>query len=102
MQQLTRPPTVTRRLFLGAAVWAASMASVLVAAGTIGVLELIDGDAVVLLDPISWLVATFLFLVRAVIVWFTIRTTIQEKFEPLLVEGEELLVQVAPQLAALA
>jgi hypothetical protein len=41
-------------------------------------------------------------MVRAIIVWFTIRTTIQEKFEPLLVEGEELLVQVAPQLAALA
>lgn len=41
-------------------------------------------------------------MVRAVIAWFTIRTTIQEKFEPLLVEGEELLVQVAPQLAALA
>lgn len=41
-------------------------------------------------------------MVRAIIVCLTIRTTIQEKFEPLLVEGEELLVQVAPQLAALA
>ena len=41
-------------------------------------------------------------MVRAIMVWFAIRNTFQEKFEPLLVEGEELLVQVAPQLAALA
>lgn len=41
-------------------------------------------------------------MVRAIVAWLTIRTAIQEKFEPLLVEGEELLVQVAPQLAALA
>src|SRR4030095_2095874 len=39
-------------------------------------------------------------MVRAVMLWFAIRNTIQEKFEPILVEGEELLVQVAPQLAA--
>ena len=41
-------------------------------------------------------------MVRAVMLWFAIRNTIQEKFEPILVEGEELLVQVAPQLAAFA
>jgi hypothetical protein len=41
-------------------------------------------------------------MVRTVMLWFAIRNTIQEKFEPILVEGEELLVQVAPQLAAFA
>jgi len=41
-------------------------------------------------------------MVRAVMLWFAIRSMIQEKFEPILVEGEELLVQVAPQLAAFA
>jgi hypothetical protein len=35
-------------------------------------------------------------------VWCAVRNTVQEKFEPLLVEGEELLVQLAPQLAAFA
>jgi hypothetical protein len=41
-------------------------------------------------------------MVRAVMLWFAIRNSIQEKFEPILVEGEEFLVQVAPQLAAFA
>ena len=41
-------------------------------------------------------------MARAIMVWCAARNTIQEKFEPLLVEGEELLVQVAPQLAAFA
>jgi hypothetical protein len=41
-------------------------------------------------------------MARAIMVWCAVRNTIQEKFEPLLVEGEELLVQVAPQLAAFA
>ncbi|MGQ0683293.1 hypothetical protein [Bradyrhizobium sp.] len=41
-------------------------------------------------------------MVRAIILWFAIRSTIQEKFDPILVEGEEFLVQVAPQLAAFA
>ena len=41
-------------------------------------------------------------MARAIVVWCAVRNTIQEKFEPLLVEGEELLVQVAPQLAAFA
>ena len=41
-------------------------------------------------------------MVRAITLWCAIRSTIQEKFEPILIEGEELLVQVAPQLAAFA
>ena len=41
-------------------------------------------------------------LARAILLWCAVRSTIQEKFEPILVEGEELLVQVAPQLAAFA
>jgi YggT family protein len=49
---------------------ASVLAIILVAAGTIGVLELIDGDGVVLLDPLTWLVSTVLFLVRAFIVFF--------------------------------
>src|SRR5689334_16071801 len=49
---------------------ASVLAIILVAAGTIGVLELIDGDGVVLLDPITWLVSTVLFLVRDFIVFF--------------------------------
>lgn len=40
-----------------------------------------------------WLVA------RVVMVWCTIRHMIHDKFEPLLIEGEELLVHFAPQLA---
>lgn len=39
---------------------------------------------------------------RLILMWCAVRSTIQEKFEPILVESEELLVQVAPQLAALA
>jgi hypothetical protein len=34
--------------------------------------------------------------------WCAIRSTLQEKVEPLLVEGEELFVQFVPQLAAFA
>jgi hypothetical protein len=41
-------------------------------------------------------------MVRAIVVWCAVRNTIQEKLEPMLVESEELLVQVAPQLAAFA
>ena len=42
------------------------------------------------------------FVARAIVLWCALRNTIQEKFESILVEGEELLVQVAPQLAAFA
>src|SRR6266446_7451118 len=41
----------------------------------------------------GWLVA------RAVLLWCTIRHLIHEKVEPLLTEGEELLVELAPHLA---
>ena len=37
---------------------------------------------------------------RIVMVWCTIRHMIQDEVEPLMLEGEELLVHVAPQLAA--
>ncbi len=41
-------------------------------------------------------------MARAITLWCAVRSTIHEKFEPLLVEGEELLIQFSPQLAALA
>jgi hypothetical protein len=41
-------------------------------------------------------------VVRAVLLWCTIRHMIHEKVEPLLTEGEELFVELAPQLAAFA
>ena len=44
----------------------------------------------------GWLVA------RAVLLWCTIRHMIHDKVEPLLAEGEELFVELAPQLAAFA
>jgi hypothetical protein len=44
----------------------------------------------------GWLVA------RAVLLWCTIRHMIHDKVEPLLTEGEELFVELAPQLAAFA
>lgn len=44
----------------------------------------------------SWLVA------RVVLLWCTIRQMIHDRVEPLLTESEELLVQLAPQLAAFA
>jgi hypothetical protein len=44
----------------------------------------------------SWL------MVRAITLWCAIRNTFHEKVDPLLVEGEELLVQFVPQLAAFA
>jgi YggT family protein len=61
-----------RRIFppVGKVDSASVLAIVLVAAGTIAVLELLDGDGVTLLDPITWLVSTVLFLVRAFIVFF--------------------------------
>jgi hypothetical protein len=39
---------------------------------------------------------------RLVLLSFTVRHAIEEKVEPLLIEGEELLVHVAPQLAVFA
>jgi len=37
---------------------------------------------------------------RVVLLWCTIRHAIHDKVEPLLVEGEEIFVHLAPQLAA--
>jgi hypothetical protein len=39
---------------------------------------------------------------RMTLIWCAVRTTVEEKIEPMLGEGEELLVHLAPQLAALA
>jgi hypothetical protein len=39
---------------------------------------------------------------RVVLLWCTVRHAIHDKVEPLLVEGEEILVHMAPQLAAFA
>ena len=47
-------------------------------------------------SPRGWLVA------RAVLLLCTIRHMIHDKVEPLLTEGEELFVELAPQLAAFA
>jgi hypothetical protein len=44
----------------------------------------------------GWLVA------RAVLLWCTVRHMIHDKVEPLLDGSEELLVELAPQLAAFA
>ena len=39
---------------------------------------------------------------RALLLWCTVRQIIHDKVEPLLAESEELLVELAPQLAAFA
>jgi len=44
----------------------------------------------------SWL------MVRAIMLWCAVRSTVDEKLEPMIAESEELLVQLAPQLAAFA
>lgn len=44
----------------------------------------------------SWL------MVRMIALWCAARSVFHEKFEPMLTETEELLVQVVPQLAVLA
>jgi hypothetical protein len=59
-------------------------------------LELVALHAKAAVPSTSWL------MVRGVTLWCAIRNTIHEKVEPLLVEGEELLVQFVPQLAAFA
>lgn len=59
-------------------------------------LELVALHAKAAVPSTSWL------MVRAITLWCAVRSTMNEKFEPLLIEGEELLVQFAPQLAALA
>jgi hypothetical protein len=59
-------------------------------------LELLSLHAKAAVPSTSWL------MVRAITLWCAIRNTIHEKVEPLLVEGEELLVQFVPQLSAFA
>jgi hypothetical protein len=59
-------------------------------------LELVALHAKAAVPSTSWL------MVRAITLWCAIRSTLHEKVEPLLVEGEELLVQFVPQLAAFA
>jgi hypothetical protein len=44
----------------------------------------------------SWL------MVKAITLWCAIRNAIHDKLEPMIAESEELLVQLAPQLAAFA
>ena len=44
----------------------------------------------------SWL------MVKAITLWCAIRNAFHEKLEPMIAESEELLVQLAPQLAAFA
>jgi len=39
---------------------------------------------------------------RIALLWFTVRHTIHDKVEPLLVESEEIFIHLAPKLAALA
>src|SRR3981081_1104364 len=59
-------------------------------------LELVVVHAKAAVPSTSWL------MVRAITLWCAVRNTIHEKVDPLLVEGEELLVQFVPQLAAFA
>ena len=59
-------------------------------------LDLVMLHAKAAVPSTSWL------MVRAITLWCAIRSTIHEKVEPLLVEGEEMFVQLVPQLAAFA
>jgi hypothetical protein len=59
-------------------------------------LELVALHAKAAVPSTSWL------MVRAITLWCAVRSAVHEKFEPLLVEGEELVVQFVPQLAAFA
>ena len=59
-------------------------------------LELVALHAKAAVPSTSWL------MVRAITLWCAVRSTIHEKAEPWLVEGEELFVQFVPQLAVFA
>jgi len=59
-------------------------------------LDLVALHAKAAVPSTSWL------MVRAIALWCAIRSSIHEKVESLLVEGEELFVQFVPQLAAFA
>jgi hypothetical protein len=59
-------------------------------------LELVGLHAKAAVPSTSWL------MVRAITLWCAIRNAIHEEVEPLLLDGEELFVQLVPQLAAFA
>ena len=59
-------------------------------------LDLVALHAKAAVPSTSWL------MVRAITLWCAVRNAFHERVEPLLVEGEELVVQFVPQLAALA
>ncbi|UPJ48860.1 hypothetical protein IVB30_38660 [Bradyrhizobium sp. 200] len=59
-------------------------------------LDLVALHAKAAVPSTSWL------MVRAITLWCAIRSAIHEKAEPWLVEGEELFVQLVPQLVAFA
>jgi hypothetical protein len=59
-------------------------------------LDLVALHAKAAVPSTSWL------MVRAITLWCAVRNTMHEKVDPLLVEGEELFVQLVPQLAAFA
>ena len=59
-------------------------------------LDLVALHARAAVPSTSWL------MVRAIMLWCAIRSTFHERLEPMIAESEELLVQIAPQLAAFA
>jgi hypothetical protein len=59
-------------------------------------LDLVALHARAAVPSTSWL------MVRAITLWCAVRSAFDEKAEPWLVEGEELFVQLVPQLAAFA
>ena len=59
-------------------------------------LDLVVLHARAAIPSTSWL------MVRVIILWCAIRNVLHERIEPMLAEGEELLVQWAPQLVAFA
>lgn len=59
-------------------------------------LDLVALHARAAIPSTSWL------MVRAITLWCAVRNAVHEKLEPMLTETEELLVQLAPQLAAFA
>jgi hypothetical protein len=59
-------------------------------------LDLVMLHAKAAVPSTSWL------MVRAITLWCAVRNSIHDKVEPLLAEGEEMFVQLVPQLAAFA
>lgn len=59
-------------------------------------LDLVALHAKAAVPSTSWL------MVRAITLWCAVRSAFHEKFEPVLVESEELFAQFIPQLAAFA